>query len=320
MPTRNVEVFFTELFEQPIYINKKVDEENVKMKKGKFLKGIVTGIALITLLAGCGGSDNASNTDSGNSGDSDVRTVKVAYDQASKPISWLDDNGNPTGYDVEVLKLVDELLPEYEFEYVGTTSDDLLIGVQQGKYHVGVKNAFWTEERAKNFIYPEEFLGLSSIGLVLKKENEHIKSLSDFASNGMTLAPIAANNAQYTVIDEYNQKNPDNPVQLDAGDQFTVDVVQWVNEGRVDGGVIIEGPFKKQVIAEDGPYHNLVENVVYNEFDVIKTWPLFNLNEEEFAAAYDEAIKQLKEEKKLNELSEEFYGRDLFEVLESVDR
>lgn len=297
-----------------------MDEENVKMKKEKFLKGIVTGIALITLLAGCGGSDNASNTDSGNSGDSDVRTVKVAYDQASKPISWLDDNGNPTGYDVEVLKLVDELLPEYEFEYVGTTSDDLLIGVQQGKYHVGVKNAFWTEERAKNFIYPEEFLGLSSIGLVLKKENEHIKSLSDFASNGMTLAPIAANNAQYTVIDEYNQKNPDNPVQLDAGDQFTVDVVQWVNEGRVDGGVIIEGPFKKQVIAEDGPYHNLVEDVVYNEFDVIKTWPLFNLNEEEFAAAYDEAIKQLKEEKKLNELSEEFYGRDLFEVLESVDR
>ena len=55
---------------------------------------------------------------------------------ASKPISWLDDNGNATGYDVEVMKLVDELLPEYEFEFVGTTSDDLLIGVEQGKYHV----------------------------------------------------------------------------------------------------------------------------------------------------------------------------------------
>lgn len=59
--------------------------------------------------------------------------------EASKPISYIDDNGNPTGYDVEVMKLVDELLPDYQFEYVGTTSDDLLIGVEQGKYQVGVK-------------------------------------------------------------------------------------------------------------------------------------------------------------------------------------
>ncbi len=144
----------------------------------------------------------------------EVRTVKVAYDQASKPMTYIDENGNPTGYDVEVMKLVDELLPEYEFEYVGTTSDDLLIGVEQGKYHVGVKNAFWTEERIRKFIFPQEFLGLSSAGLVLKKENEHIKDLSDFATAGMTLAPIAANNAQYTVIAEYNEANPDNPVKL----------------------------------------------------------------------------------------------------------
>lgn len=292
------------------------------MKNKKFLKVLATGITLAALLSGCG-SNEPSSADAPNDGagsNVEVRKVKVAYDQASKPMSWLDENGNPTGYDVELMKLVDEKLPEYEFEYVGTTSDDLLIGVQQGKYQVGVKNAFYTEERTKNFIYPKEFLGLSSTGLVLKKENENIKSLSDFASAGFSLAPIAANNAQYTVVDEYNQANPDNPVKLEAGDAFTVDVVQWVNEGRVDGGVIIEGSFEKQVTAEDGPYHNLVNDVVYNEFAVIKTWPLFNKKEQEFADAYDEAIKKIKEEKKPNELSTKFYGRDLFEVLDKVER
>ncbi|MER2171501.1 MAG: amino acid ABC transporter substrate-binding protein, partial [Psychrobacillus psychrodurans] len=167
---------------------------------------------------------------------------------------------------------------------------------------------------------PKEFLGLSSAGLVLKKENEHIKSLEDFATAEYSLAPIAANNAQYTVIDEYNKANPNNPVKLDAGDAFTVDVIQWVNEGRVDGGVIIEGPFQKQVLDETGPYYNLKDEVVYNEFAVIKTWPLFNKKEQEFADAYDKAIKQLQEEKKTNELSTEFYGRDLFEVLDQVER
>ncbi|MEC5423960.1 transporter substrate-binding domain-containing protein [Virgibacillus sp. C22-A2] len=283
------------------------------MKFKTFLLAVVIGSVMLTLLVGCGSSESAE------ADDSEVRKVKVAYDQSSKPISWVDESGNATGYDVEVMKLVDEMLPGYEFEFIGTTSDDLLIGVEQGKYQVGVKNAFWTEERANKFIYPEEFLGLSSTGLVLKNENEHIKTLSDFASAGFTLAPIAANNAQYTVIAEYNKENPDNPVLLEAGDTFSVDVIQWVIEGRVDGGVQIEGPFEKQVVAEDGPYHNLVDEVVYNEFAVIKTWPLFNKNEQEFAEAYDKAINQLKEEKKTSELSTEFYGRDLFEVLESAE-
>ncbi|KOP83925.1 amino acid ABC transporter substrate-binding protein [Cytobacillus solani] len=271
------------------------------------------------ILAGCG-SGSKTSTESGASSDNKIRKVKVAYDQASKPMSWIDENGKPTGYDVEVMKKVDELLPAYEFEYVGTSSDDLLIGVEQGKYQAGVKNAFWTQERTEKFIFPKEFIGLSSAGLVLKKENENIKSLADFASAGFTLAPIAANNAQYTIIDEYNIANPDNKVKLKAGDEFSVDVVQWVNEGRVDGGVMIEGPFQKQVTAKDGPYHHLKNDVVYNEFAVIKTWPLFNKKEQEFADAYDEAVKQLKEEKKTNEFSVEFYGKDLFEVLDKVNR
>ncbi|MFJ7668896.1 transporter substrate-binding domain-containing protein [Lysinibacillus sp. NPDC097195] len=275
------------------------------------------GLASLALLAGCSSGEATKNeTEDGVK----VRTVKVAYDQASKPISYIDDKGNATGYDVEVMKLVDELLPEYKFEYVGTTSDDLLIGVEQGKYQVGVKNAFFTQERTEKFIFPKEFLGLSSAGLVLRKEDEGVKSLADFATKGYSLAPIAANNAQYTIIDEYNKANPNNQVKLQAGDAFTVDVVQWVNEGRVDGGVMIEGPFKQQVLADDGAYHNLKDEVVYNEFAVIKTWPLFNKKEQEFADAYDKAIAQIKEQKKTSELSKEFYGRDLFEVLENVNR
>ncbi|MEQ8197288.1 MAG: transporter substrate-binding domain-containing protein, partial [Clostridiaceae bacterium] len=250
-------------------------------------------VTLITGVSGCGLKKSAASAEA-----KKVTKVKVAFDQTIKPISYIDDKGNPTGYDIETMKLVDEALPDYEFEYIGTTSDDLLLGVQQGKYDVGVKNAFWTQERTEKFLFPKEFLGLSSAGLVLKKSNENIKTLSDFASKGLTLAPIAANNAQYTIIDEYNKANPNNQVKLKAGDSFTVDVVQWVNEGRVDGGVIIEGMFEKQVTAKDGQYHNLANDVVYNEFAVIKTWPLFNKSQQALADAYDKAIKQIKEEKK----------------------
>lgn len=287
------------------------------MKRKKLISFIAIGLSFMLVLSGCSSSKTSGSS---TKKDSKVKTIKVAFDQASKPISYIDENGKPTGYDIEAMKLVDELLPDYKFEYIGTTSDDLLLGVEQGKYDVGVKNAFWTPERTKKFIFPKEFIGLSSAGIVLKKKNENIKSLSDFASAGLTLAPIAANNAQYTIIEEYNKANPTNKVKLKAGDSFTIDIVQWVNEGRVDGGIMIEGPFKKQVVDKDGPYHKLANDVVYNEFAVIKTWPLFNKKQQEFANAYDEAVKKLKSEKKLEELSVKFYGRDLFKVLGTVKR
>ncbi|MBM7699486.1 transporter substrate-binding domain-containing protein [Kurthia huakuii] len=284
------------------------------MKKRKFF-GLAAGFVLAGVLAGCGTSD-----DKGQAAEEGVQVVKVAYDQASKPMTYTDDNGNATGYDVEVMKLVDEKLKDYQFEYVGTSSDDLLIGVEQGKFPVGVKNAFVTEERQAKFLFPKEYLGLSSIGLVVKTADKKIDSLEKFADKGYTLAPIAANNAQYTVVKEYNDAHPDNPVKLKAGDEFLVDVVQWVNEGRANGGVTIEGIFEQQVVSEKGPYHNLKNDVVYNEFGVIKTWPLFNKKQQTLADEYDKAIKELRDEGKLAQLSEEFYGRDLFKVLDKAER
>lgn len=290
------------------------------MKINKLLKNAATGAALVTLIAGCGSTTTTgAKSDSGDA-KKEVRTVKVAFDQGGKPIGYVDEKGNPTGYELEVMKLVDKALPEYKFEYVPTSSEDLLVGVQQGKYQVGVKNAWFTEERTKSYIFPKEFLGLSGVGLLVKKENKDVKDLSDFAKKKFSLAPIAASNAQYTIVDEYNQANPDNKVKLEAGDAFSVDVVQWVNEGRVDGGIYLGATYEKQVLAKDGPYHNLVDQVVYNEFTVVKTWPLFNKKEQEFADAYDKAIKKLKEEKKTNEIMVKFYNTDLFKLLDTVKR
>lgn len=287
------------------------------MSLSKKIYSTLAGIGIAILLVGC--NDDASQSAKAEEGD-DVRKVKVAYVQGSKPVTYTDDNGEAAGYDVEVLKAIDELLPQYEFDFVGTSDDDLLIGVEQGKYQIGVKNAFWTEERTAKFIYPEEFIGLSSTGLVLKKEHAEVKDLDDFASADFSLAPIAANNAQYTIIEEHNEENPNNPVNLKAGDTFSIDVVQWVNEGRVDGAVIIEASFDRQVTNEDGPYHHLKDEVVYNEFAVIKTWPLFNKKEQQLADDFDEALKKVKAENIPNELSKEFYGRDLFELLDEVER
>lgn len=281
-----------------------------KMSKYKKIFAVLL-LGIVLTLVGCSSSANDLEK---------KEKIKVAYSQSGKPASWTNEEGDAVGYEVEVLKLVEEKLSDYEFEFIGTTDDDLLIGVEQGKYQAGIKNAFFTDERAAKYVYPKEFIGLSSIGIVLKEENKAVKNLEDFAKEDMTLAPIAANNAQYAVIEEFNEANPDNKVNLKAGDAFTIDIVQWVNEKRVDGGIMIEGSFNEKVLVEDAPYEKFKNDVVYKEFSVIKTWPLFNKKETDLADAYDIAIEELKEEGKLSELINEFYGRDLFEVLDEVER
>ena len=53
------------------------------------------------------------------------------------------------GFEIAVLKAVDELLPEYEFKFHGVSDEELLIGTESGKYQVGTKGAWITDERKK---------------------------------------------------------------------------------------------------------------------------------------------------------------------------
>lgn len=279
----------------------------------KKFKGLIILTLLIALfVTACSSKENNSSDNSG------VRTIKVAYAQTGKPITFQDEKGNATGYDVEVLKLIDEKLLQYQFEFIPTTDDDLLIGVESGKYHLGLKNAFYTDARAEKYIYPKEYLGASASGLLIRKEDEGIvNDLSDIASLGKKLLPIAPQDAQYALVQKYNEENPDNQINVETSESFVVqDGIVWISEGRYDAWLVIKSTYDANVVAEDGPYHYLNEELSWSTFSATKTWPLFNREEQELADAYDEAIKELKEEGKIKELLIQFLGEDTSQYLD----
>ena len=279
----------------------------------KKFKGLIILTLLIALfVTACSSKENNSSDNSG------VRTIKVAYAQTGKPITFQDEKGNATGYDVEVLKLIDEKLLQYQFEFIPTTDDDLLIGVESGKYHLGLKNAFYTDARAEKYIYPKEYLGASASGLLIRKEDEGIvNDLSDIASLGKKLLPIAPQDAQYALVQKYNEENPDNQINVETSESFVVqDGIVWISEGRYDAWLVIKSTYDANVVAEDGPYHYLNEELSWSTFTATKTWPLFNREEQELADAYDEAIKELKEEGKIKELLIQFLGEDTSQYLD----
>ena len=70
----------------------------------------------------------------------------------------------------------------------------------------------------------------------LRVSKAALRRIDRHAKAGKKLVPIAPQNAQYQVIEDYNAAHPDHPVKLEASENFQVaDAYTWVLEGRYDG-------------------------------------------------------------------------------------
>lgn len=251
------------------------------------------------------------------SASADVKTVYAAHTQSYVPYDYVNDAGESDGFEVAVMKAVDELLEDYQIVFVGTNDDDLLIGIESGKYNVGTKGAWFTEERAKKYVFPKNNIAASIIGLVFRAENaDVITDMASFARFSGKLVPIAPQNAQYTVVEDYNKANPDNQVKLLASESFNVaDAFAWVLEGRYDAFFEIKLSYQKNVLNDDAPYHDIADKLAYVPYRAIPTYPLFNVNDQAFADAYDGAIEILRENGTIDALSLEYFGEDIFQYI-----
>lgn len=203
------------------------------MSKKTWIIGGAVVVALIgaTVIGRSLTGDKKAKSDSGK-----VTTLKVAHTQNYVPYDFVDKDGNSDGYEVAVLKEIDKKLPQYKFEYTGTSDDDLLIGLESGKYDIGTKGAWYTDERAKKFIIPKDPIGASIIGFTIRKDDkDKYKNISDFAKQNGRLVPISPQNAQWNVIKDYNDKHKDQPIELTSAESFQVsDAYAWVLENRYD--------------------------------------------------------------------------------------
>ncbi len=243
-----------------------------------------------------------------------TRKIHVAHTITNVPYDYLDEKGKADGFEIAVLRAVDDLLPQYQFVFHGVSDEELLIGTESGKYQVGTKGAWMTEERAKKFTIPNEPLAASVIGIAYRAENkDQITDLESFASYSGKLIPISPQSAQFSVIQDFNEKHPDNQIKLVPSDVFDIaDSYLWVLEGRYDAYFVLKLSFEKNVLNEKGPYHQFADKLAYVPYKGIPTWPLFNKKEVQLAADYDKAVQQLRENGTISKLSQKYFGEDVF--------
>lgn len=248
----------------------------------------------------------------------DAEVVTIAYGYAGYPISYTTNTGTASGYDIEMLKAVDSLLPQYTFEFVPQQGgDDLLLSVQTGKTTGAVRNWFQTAERREIFTFPENNIGLSVTGLTVRKDD--IDTIFDFGSlyaAGGNVTPVDPGDGHYTVLKNWCDANaPDWDFETGQATN-SADYYSWVAEGRYDASFGLEVGFNSLVLAEEGSAHQYADQLTWTPCAAIPTYVIFNGNDDgkAVAAAFDSVVDEIWDSGYADYLQETLYGVDYIAI------
>ena len=168
-------------------------------KKLVALAAAVATLALsAVMLAGCSGGGDAQSADSAATDGS--FTLAVGFDQGYPPYGYVGDDGQFTGFDLELAKAVCEKMGwELKLEPIDWDAKDALIG--SGTINC-IWNGFTMENRENDYTFSEPYMYNEQV-VVVKKDSD-AKKLEDLA--GKTVLTQVDSAARHVLEDEKGQK------------------------------------------------------------------------------------------------------------------
>lgn len=304
----------------------------MKKKAGRVVLTATAAAASLFLLVGCqktssaestgsqssaGGQDSAQDssqapeTGGSVSTDPDVqnpptaehpRKVLISVNNNSNPDSYVDADGNYTGYEPEMLKAIDELLPEYEFEYTSIASTDALLALEAGKLDASLQRWEDNEQRRQKYLFSNEYYLTYTQNVTVWGDRDDIRSLDDL--DGKTVLVKAAGGSDDYFWQNYiAQSGADIKLVYLNGDNSVL--IQMFQDGEVDACTMVKRNADKLNANYGSSFKTVGDTIMASD-----TYILFNMGEETLRDRVDEALAKLREERFLSELSEKWYGAD----------
>lgn len=231
------------------------------------------------------------------------RTIYISVNNASNPDSFLDENGEYTGFEPEMLKLIDELLPEYEFEYTSISSTDALLALETDKIDASLQRWEDNEERRKKYLFTNEYYLTYTQNLTTWDNAEGINSLEDLAGKNVWVK--AAGGSDDYFWQTYNNEHPDAKVNLVYVTGSYSVAIPMFEDGELVAATMVQRNVDLVNESYNAKFTTVGDTIMSSD-----TYILFNLDETRLRDRVDEALKQLRADGKLTELSIEWYGAD----------
>ncbi len=249
---------------------------------------------------------------------SDKQIIKIAFAQDEGIISYVDENDNLTGEEVEVWREISKRLPEYEIKFIPTSQDDLRVGVQTGNYDGSVGDFFLSRERIEKFEIPREPLDFTWTGMLIRKEFANgVSSLKDIAAKqreGLKIAPQNSGYGSTYILEVYNESNPEIKLEFETTSEQTWSVSQnYVGVGRYGATCAQKTDYQTNFVSPDGAYHEYADQVTWVPTQNVGAYTLFRKGiDQKFLDRYVEVLKKIKKEGIASKISRKFYGYDAY--------
>jgi len=274
------------------------------MRKAKIMTIGFLLVSMILLLAGCGSSAPA---DSSKNGGKSVKKIIIGTGSDYKPYCFLDEKNNLTGFEIEVLKKVNEKLPQYEFEFKLFDFNAILVSLETGKIDLAAHQFESNPDRKNKYLFGEQGVTIYDLKLAVKEDRNDIASLDDLAAINGTIEVGKASANKTAVVDRWNKQHGDKlKLILEASD--TTMTLQNIESGKTDAFVNIQ----RNVDAYKATYGAKIKTVG-EPISRSNSFYLYRKNDEtgtQLQKDVDGALKTLKEDGTLAELSQKWLGGD----------
>jgi L-cystine transport system substrate-binding protein len=260
-------------------------------------------LLLALLLTACTSSEKSegdTNENNAAKGGKEVQKIIVGTGTQFPNICFIDDKGNLTGYDVELVRAIDEKLPEYEFEFKTMEFSNLLLSLETRKIDFVAHQMEVNSEREEKFLFNKEPYNVFPLKVTVNAKNNSIQSIDDLKGKNVSVSPTS-NSAVF--IEKYNKEhNLGANIVYSSG---SVDVHNQLATGRIDA--IITTPFAVKYYNES---NEAQEKVVGDALLNSKVYFLLNKDEVVLQERLDDAIRELKAEGVISKLSKKWLGDD----------
>lgn len=223
-------------------------------------------------------------------------TIIVGLEGDWAPWSYVDENDELTGYDVEVAKAIADKLG-VEIQIVPGEWDGLFAGMDAGRYDMVVNGVEVTEERADKYDFSTPYAYIRT-ALIVKGDNDSIKTFEDLKGKktANSIASTYMNLAESYGATCYGVSTLDETLTM-------------VLQGRVDATLNAIVSFTDYMAQH--PDSNLKVVATTEDASVVAI-PMRKGDEvASLREAVSKAIEELQEDGTLSELSTRFFGEDI---------
>lgn len=280
------------------------------MMKLKKIGAFILGISLVGgVLTACGSSEENEKTKDGK------EIIKVALsDEVNPPFLHTDDKNNPIGYDIDYLEAVEKKLDDrYQFDYQFGEEEGNLIGVSTKKFDFAINWFFKNPEREAKFLYGSPEYGYSMTALITRNDTNDIKTLKDL--KGKKLAPMAPSGGLRTILNSYNEQNPNDAVEIETIEHpSNADNLKGLANGKYDAVFLNVSTF--DAIQKELNLDLKVGGVVSKE----PVFIVYNKQNEKLQQEINTATEELKKDGTLSKLAEKWFEVDFFEDLDYINQ